>query len=398
MRALLISDIFPPQTGGSGRWFWEVYRRLPRGACLIAAGESPGAEAFDRTHDLPVVRMPLTQLHWGVRGAPGYGRALRRLGRAMRGRRIDQVHAARALPEGVLAWCLKTWYGLPYLCYAHGEEITCTSESRELRWLARRVVAGADRLIANSRNTARLLEAAWGARPGRVRILHPGVDTDQFRPAPPDPAARARLGWGARPVVLTVGRLQKRKGHDMLIRALGAVRRAVPDVLYVIAGTGEEEAALRDLTAREGVTDHVQFLGQPDDETLVTCYQQCDLFVLPNRQDGRDIEGFGMVLLEAQACGKPVIAGSSGGTAETMSIPATGCVVDCSTPAALGPLTAEWLADRPRLQRVGAAARAWAVERFDWSAAARQAWSLFRTLGAGRRAPAGGRRAVPFVK
>src|SRR5687768_16543233 len=119
-----------------------------------------------------------------------------------------------------MAGALKRWAGLPYLCYVHGEEITCTSESRELRWLARRVVAGADGLVANGRNAARIAQDLWGARPDRVHLLHPGVDTARFRPAPPDPAARARLGWGGRPVVLTVGRLQKRKGHDHLILAL----------------------------------------------------------------------------------------------------------------------------------------------------------------------------------
>ena len=146
---------------------------------------------------------------------------------------------------------------------------------------------------------------------------------------------RARLGWGERRVVLTVGRLQKRKGHDMMIRALPAIRRAVPDVLYAIVGDGEERAALEQLAEQEGVRQSVQFLGEVDDETLVRCYQQCDLFALPNRQVGGDIEGFGMVLLEAQACGRPVLAGASGGTAETMRVPETGRVVPCDRPQEL---------------------------------------------------------------
>src|SRR5439155_1534968 len=194
---------------------------------------------------------------WGLkswRGLAGYGGALRHLRRVVREHPVGRVHAARVLPEGVMAWCLKRWFGLPYLCYVHGEEITCTSESRELRWLARRVVAGADGLIANSRNTARIARDLWGARPGRVRVLHPGVDTGRFRPAARDAAARGRLGWGDRPVVLTVGRLQKRKGHDHLIRAMGRVRATVPDVLYAILGDGEERAGLEDLVAGERLT------------------------------------------------------------------------------------------------------------------------------------------------
>src|SRR5438067_96216 len=131
--------------------------------------------------------------------------------------------------------------------------------------------------------------------------------------------------------------------------------RAVPDVLCAIVGDGDERQVLRDLAAAEGQGDRVQFLGELDDEATIGCYQQCDLFLLPNRQVGQDIEGFGMVLLEAQACGKPVIAGASGGTAETMSIPETGTVIDCTTPDRLAEVVTDWLRDPARRERMGRA-------------------------------------------
>jgi phosphatidylinositol alpha-1,6-mannosyltransferase len=385
--SLLISDVFPPRTGGSGRWFWEIYRRLPGTDFVIAAGEDPRQDEFDKTHDLQVVRMPLTLADWGVRswrGMTGYARAFRHLRRLVRQVRPSCVHAGRVLPEGIMAWCLKRWFGIPYLCYIHGEDVSHTTESRELHWLARRVVAGADRLIANSQNSARIVGEFDPRCRDRVTVLHPGVDTERFRPAPRTAAVRGRLGWGDRRVILTVGRLQKRKGHDQMIRALHRVRKAAPDVLYAILGDGEERGCLAQLAVQEGLTEHVQFLGETSDDDLIAAYQQCDLFALPNRQIGTDIEGFGMVLLEAQACGKPVIAGASGGTAETMDIPSTGCVVDCSTPDLLGPLVTEWLADQPRLERMGSAAREWVVERFDWGALTRAAADVFRPNGATR--------------
>src|SRR5205814_3092690 len=119
------------------------------------------------------------------------------------------------------------------------------------------------------------------------------------------------------------------------------------------------------------------FLGELDDATLLCCYQQCDLFVLPNRQVGRDIEGFGIVLLEAQACGKAVVAGASGGTAETMRIPETGRVVPCEGPEELAALVIEMLSDGARLAHMGLAARRWVVEQFDWGALTRRAERLF---------------------
>jgi phosphatidylinositol alpha-1,6-mannosyltransferase len=238
---------------------------------------------------------------------------------------------------------------------------------------------GASFLIANSRNTERILFEEWDLPANRVYVLHPGVDTARFRPAARDGALRAALGWENRPVVLTVGRLQLRKGHDQMIRAISIIRKSVPRVLYAIAGDGEEGAALEDLVTSEGLSDHVQFLGEIADDRLVQCYQQCDLFVLPNRQVGRDIEGFGMVLLEAQACGKPVLAGASGGTAETMRIPETGIVVPCDQPDGLAAVASELLPDLDRRARMGAAARAWVVETFDWEKLSRHAEAIFRT-------------------
>jgi phosphatidylinositol alpha-1,6-mannosyltransferase len=123
---------------------------------------------------------------------------------------------------------------------------------------------------------------------------------------------------------------------------------------------------------------HVCFLGEVDEATLLECYQQCDLFVLPNRDDGLDVEGFGIVLLEAQACGKPVVAGASGGTGETMLIPHTGRVVDCRGPDWLAALLVELLSQRQLLARMGRAARPWVIERFDWSSISRQAQDIFR--------------------
>jgi phosphatidylinositol alpha-1,6-mannosyltransferase len=392
MTTLLLTEIFPPKTGGSGRWFREIYRRLPRREYVIAAGEDPRQDAFDSGHDLRVVRLPLRLPEWGLlsrAGLCGYWSALRRLLPLLRAADVRMIQCGRCLPEGLMARALKALTGVPYACYVHGEDVAGAGTSRELRWLVRRVLRGADYLIANSRSTERLLLDGWKMPSDRVRLLHPGVDTERFVPAAPDVGVRTALAWGTRSVILTVGRLQKRKGHDRMILALPAIRRTVPDVLYVIAGDGEEMPYLEGLVAREKLAEQVQFLGEIDDAKLVRCYQQCDLFVLPNRQVGVDIEGFGMVLLEAQACGRPVVAGASGGTAETMHVPETGRLVCCDDPAPLAALVADLLADRVLLARMGAAARAWVVERFDWSALARQAEAVFRgTARADRGLPA----------
>jgi phosphatidylinositol alpha-1,6-mannosyltransferase len=189
---------------------------------------------------------------------------------------------------------------------------------------------------------------------------------------------------------LTVGRLQQRKGHDHLIASLGQVRSHVPDVLYAIAGAGEERSRLEQLTIQLGLENHVQFLGEVADETLTKCYQQCDLFALPNRAVGHDLEGFGMVLLEAQACGKAVLAGDSGGTREALSAGKTGRVVDCDRPATLATALCEMLANRERLAEMGQAGRHWVEQRFDWKARFQEAVEIFATFDGASQA-----RSVP---
>jgi phosphatidylinositol alpha-1,6-mannosyltransferase len=296
------------------------------------------------------------------------------------------IHCGRCIPEGVMALGLKWWLGLPYLCYVHGEDVSTATTSREHAFLVRRVLRAAGLLIANSRSTEQLLCAEWNVPPERVRVLHPGVDVQRFVPAERNAEIRNRLGWGNRPVILTVGRLQKRKGHDQLIRALPSIRKGQPKVLYAIAGDGEERPALQSLAVELGITGHVQFLGEIKDELLIQCYQQCDLFVLPNRQVGKDLEGFGMVLLEAQACGKPVVAGASGGTAETMDVGYTGRLVCCDGADELASAITDLLSDPGRLTRMGKAARSWVAERFDWEPLSCQAAQLF-AHGLGMRNP-----------
>src|ERR1043166_4823531 len=380
MKMLLVSEIFPPKTGGSGRWFWEIYSRLSRHQYVIAAGEDPRQEDFDRTHNLRLVRVPLAMRTRGIRsiaGLAGYWRGVRNLIPLIKSEQVTMLHCARCLPEGLMAFVLKWWCGTTYTCYAHGEELGTASTSRELTWLTQRVLRNASFIIANSNNTKRMLVDEWGLQQNFVRVLHPGADTERFIPGPLSIEARNRLGWANRPVVLTVGRLQKRKGHDRMIRAVDQIRRAVPDVLYSIIGDGEERQCLESLVHETGLGDTVQFLGEVNDRALIECYQQCDLFVLPNRAVGKDIEGFGMVLLEAQACGKPVVAGDSGGTAETMLIPDTGRIVPCDEPSKLAVLVTELLTDRDGLKRMGQAARSWVVERFDWNSLSRQAEEVF---------------------
>jgi phosphatidyl-myo-inositol dimannoside synthase len=375
-----MAQVFPPRKGGSGRWLWELYRRLPEFNVHVVAGDVSGAAVFDRTAGLAISRLPLDFPDWGIwdwRGGPRYVRALLALRRIVSRVRPDIIHCGKCLPEGFLAAMIKKWSGIPFVLYVHGEELTLARTSGQLRRLSGSVFRQAARVIANSDHTRRMLINDWGLREETVVVMHPGVDTSRFVPAPPDPEVRRRLGWTNRRVILTVGALQKRKGQDMLIRALPAIRTRCPDVLYAMVGEGWEREYLDEIVRAHEVSDLVQFRGIPDDAGLIECYQQCDVFALPNRQVGWDFEGFGIVLLEAQACGRPVIAGLSGGVPETVQPSRSADLLSCDSAEELGDVAMALLEDPDRRARMGASGRQWVVEHFDWDVLTHQARRLF---------------------
>jgi phosphatidylinositol alpha-1,6-mannosyltransferase len=308
----------------------------------------------------------------------------------VRERGIERILCGRALPEGWLARAIHALDGVPYECFVHGEEVNTSIEpgeggfllSRRHRIMSRFVFGRASRLIASSVRTARIMQEQWGIEPRRVRVLLPGVDTAFFRPDEGVQLPDRLADWAGRRVVLSASRLQKRKGHDMLIRAVGLVRERVPEVLLEIVGAGVEAGRLRALVEDLDLQRYVSFRGEVDDANLRSFYQHCDVFVLANRQVGTDLEGFGMVLLEAQACATPVIAGSSGGTSEALVDGKTGFVVDCANVEALADRIVDLLSDDVRRRAMGTAARALMLESFDWDVVLAGADWLFERPGA----------------
>lgn len=381
MKSLLISEIFPPKVGGSGRWFWEIYSRLPAEKYLIVAGNDEAAAAFDAAHKLKSLRWPLTMQCWGLaswHSLRSYLNLFLKMVQLLRSESIRTIHCGRCLPEGLLAWCAGKLFNIPYLVYVHGEELPTYKTSRELSFLSKMIYAGARIVVVNSRNSKEAFIAHTGLSDATLRIMHPGVDAAYFIPAEHTPDTLP--GWKGRCVLLTVGRLQKRKGHDHVILSLKHIRESVPNILYAIVGDGEERNYLEDLVVKEGLCEHVQFLGKVDDATLLACYQHCNLFILANREVNGDFEGFGMVLVEAQACGKPVIAGISGGTTETMIPEVTGILVDADNLDAIAAAVIYLMNDEEKRNKMGSNATEWVRSKFDWNKLAEQAQGIFEEM------------------
>ena len=214
---------------------------------------------------------------------------------------------------------------------------------------------------------------------GRIRVAYPGVDATRFHPGVDGTAIRDRHVREGELMLLTVGRLQRRKGQDLVLRAMAALPSR-PELRYVIVGGGEEEESLKRLAGELGVADRVVFAGKVPDEELPAYYAACDVFLMPNRADGADIEGFGIVFLEAQATQRPVIAGRTGGAPEAVAEGETALLVGGEDPGELARALDE-LAASPRLRaRFGRAGRERAARLFTWDDTARSVAELQRRL------------------
>ena len=376
MSALVLSEIFPPKIGGSGHWLHEVYRRQAPARTVLLVGNHDEAAEFDLSSTLRIVRDDLSAPAWTVMNAGGrayFRRLYRRAAALIRQHRLREIHCARVMPEGVVGYFASHRLGIRLVCFVHGEDIELAKRSRESRWLVARVIARADRLVCNSRNTRRMLLEDWGCKASKITVVYPGIDTDLFRPSGERTALRERLGWTDRPVIITVSRLEIRKGHDMLIDALPALIDRFPRLLYAVVGSGDEREALRERVERLGLSEHVDFRGSCETEEMIELLQASDVFALPNRQVGSSVEGFGMVLLEAQACATPVVAGNSGGTAETMIPGETGLVVDCTRARNLVEPLTSLLGDEARRAEMGRNGRRLMTEHFAWEKLAAEA-------------------------
>ncbi len=380
---LLVTELFPPAVGGSPVLYENVYSRF--GNVEVHVLTDPEASPVPEGPHPPftISHGELRTPHWGLASLSGlrhHGTLAGRIATLARKHRAV-VHTGRALPEGVAAWFSRFRGGPRYLCWAHGEDVATASLSRELTFVMGRVYGAASAVLANSHNTKSTL-TALGVDAGKILVAHPGVDAARFHPDVDGSAIRARHTKDGELMLLSVGRLQRRKGQDLVIEALGRLRESHPALRYVIVGGGEEEERLREIARKHDVVGRVDFAGKIPDEELPAYYAACDLFLMPNRREGADIEGFGIVFLEAQATARPVIAGRTGGAPEAVAEGETALLVQGDDAAELVAAIAR-LADSEDLRRrFGEAGRQRAAQGFSWDRTAEVAREAHLRLGA----------------
>jgi phosphatidylinositol alpha-1,6-mannosyltransferase len=362
---LMLTELFLPTKGGTAVSFDDDVRRLGGKGVHVLTAAVPGDAVFDRDHPNTIHRLALHRVPWlKPESLPMYARLLGRSLRLALVRRPAAVMAGRALPEGLVAWLVGRLVGRKVLIYAHGEELTGWGRGRKFRAMCF-ALQHADHVLANSDFTRDTLVSLIGVRPDRIVMTYPTVDTERMRPGLPCDDLRAGIGVRPdQPLVFSVGRLTRRKGFDQVVRALPGLLRRGLDPHYAIAGIGDDHEYLRALARETGVADRVHLLGPVPPEDLPSWYNACDLFAMPNRDIGGDTEGFGLVYMEANACGKPALAGLAGGTGSAVEEGLNGLRVDGESVEAVEQGLARLMLDPVMARRMGQAGRARTVSRF----------------------------------
>jgi phosphatidylinositol alpha-1,6-mannosyltransferase len=371
-RTLLVTNDFPPRPGGIQSYLHTFAKHLPADDFVVYAPRWRGDShiKFDARQPFQVVRHPTTLM------VPTPFVA-RRAAKLLAEHDCTGVWFGAAAPLALLSSTLRRAGAERVVASTHGHEVGWSMLPAARQALGR-IGDRTDVVTYVSRYTRGRFASAFGAS-AALEHLPPGVDTDLFTP---DSGARAELraryGLGERPTVLCLSRLVPRKGQDILIKALPGIREHIDGAVLVIVGGGPYEDRLRSLARSVGVEDHVVFTGTVPSAELAAHHTIADVFAMPcrTRGAGLDVEGLGIVFLEASATGVPVIAGQSGGAPETVRQNETGMVVDGTSVAEVARSVISVLSDRDRAAAMGAAGRVWVKAEWRWDVLAAKLQAL----------------------
>jgi phosphatidyl-myo-inositol dimannoside synthase len=373
-KVLIVSNDFPPRRGGIQSFVHALALRMPPGSVVVYAPRWDGAAQFDAQQPFPVIRHP-TSLMLPVPSVA------RRAARILREHGCDTVVFGAAAPLGLLTPALRRAGARRVVGITHGHEAGWAALPGA-RWLLRRIGDQVDVLTyLGEYFRLRLARALSPEAAARMVRLAPGVDNAEFRPGAGGGMIRERLGLGDSPVVLCVSRMVPRKGQDTLIRAWprvlaaaaareegrdGEIGGASPVLLLV--GDGPYRAKLSRLAQRAGVAGSVVFAGAVPRAELPAHYDAAEVFAMPcrTRRGGLDVEGLGIVYLEASAAGLPVVSGDSGGAPDAVLAGETGYVVPGRDVAAVASRIASLLADPAGAAAMGEKGVAWIDREWRW--------------------------------
>lgn len=359
-KSLLITIDFPPQLGGVATYLKNIYSLLPvQKTIVLAEGKTTD---FDRRAAYKIHRQKLFfKYFW-----PRWSLLIIKTAKIIKKEKIEAIHTSHVLPIGYVAWFFKKSRGLPYLVYTHGLDIKGAAGNFWKKYWMVKILKGASRVVANSFYVrSELLKL--GLSPEKIFVLRPCLDEKNLSKPSTREVERLKIKYniGDKKVILTVGRLVRRKGHDIMIKVLAELYKKRQDFVYLIVGGGADRGYLEDLARRQGALPFVHFAGALSPEELPAYYVLCEFFAMPARElDGGDVEGFGIVFIEAAYYGKPSLAGKAGGMGEAVLHGRNGFTLDGEKEEELAEKIELLLDDEELRERLGRRARELSQEYF----------------------------------
>lgn len=351
-KTLLITLEYPPQIGGVAHYYKNLVSRLPDESIRV----------LDNRDGKLTARARWLWPKW----IPGLIHSIR----TVREQRIEHVLVGQILPIGTIALIMKLFLGIPYTVMTHAMDVTrpfAGEVGQRRKWLVKKIIKYAHSITTVSIYTRLHLEEL-GARPRDITMIYPCANVSPTQGILPGSIHEldTQYNLAGKKVVLSVCRLVKRKGIDMALQAFSQLKEH-PDVVYVIVGDGPDKKRLQYIAKQYGVTDRVRFVGNVSHSNLACWYTRCDLFIMPTRKlSNSDVEGFGIVFLEANSFGKPVIAGKSGGVTDAVIDGETGFLVDPTDLSMITDALHQLLSDSELARTLGAEGKKRVEEQFQW--------------------------------
>jgi phosphatidylinositol alpha-1,6-mannosyltransferase len=370
-KTLFITNDFPPIVSGISTVFYEFLKRVDRNNYIVIAPKIKGANNTDQKGNIINVKRI-----WIPTGESAVAKIFKTI--------LDLfyilffsiiykpsvIHCGQILSNTPGALLCKKILNIPYIVWVYGSETIRFGKYKILKKMMKWILKEAKRVVVISSFTEDEY-IKFGVSRDKIVKLTPGVDTKFFIPKDRDKELIKKYFLEDRIVLLTVGRLDERKGHDMVLEAISGLIPYYPNLIYLIVGKGREEERLREIVSKKELKNNVIFVGYVENDRLPDYYNLCDIFILPNRITEKselkgDYEGFGIVFLEASACGKPVIGGKSGGTFDAIKENITGYLVNPLLPSEIASAIKKLLSDHALREKMGKSGRDWVVKNFDW--------------------------------
>jgi phosphatidyl-myo-inositol dimannoside synthase len=385
---LLLSYDFPPMSGGIARWMGELAKRYPAGSLVVSTGSYRNSSASDAEFRSRIDRVPLPAER--LRTVQGLFHWSKRAVSLAVSSQVEFLWCGNLKPAAYPARWVNRRLGVPYGILVHGGDLLILQQQVGQSWLKRRsgraLLRDASVIVANSAWTGDLCRSILDqldvdADHDKVRTVPLGADPVLFRPGMDQTEVRSRYGLNGGRWLLTVARLTRHKGIDTGIRVLAMLRNQYPDLGYAVVGSGEESTALASLATELGVAERVRFLGGITDRDLPALYNTASAYLGLSRIMPDRVEGFGIALVEASACGTPVVAGRTGGIPDAVRDGETGVLVDPENLDEICGAVLKLLDDPEQAARTGQTGRRWVESYYNWDRVAADLFRIGQELG-----------------